>query len=268
MEIREFVTKIENRLVPVRVHGSIEKFHENEGFRSGRHSILYDDFPLDIQFKHRRSKALIVVFHAAKSGDITLPWFSGRGLVGKLNASRLSISDPSLYIDSDLNVGWHAGNCLQPHLQDDLIRIVRRIYEYTGASKLLFLGASAGGFASLLCSYHFKGSTAVVMNPQTSIGEYFQPSVDAYTRIAWKKASLEEIPNHVVHNLLPLYREGTPNKIVYFQNQNDGHHVVKHMTPFLEVVDPNKLTLVKGDWGDGHIAPPKNLLLRHMVDLI
>lgn len=217
-------------------------------------SFDYGEGKLDLLNLPRGHDVTVVMFHAALSKRTrALPIFSGIPISEGLDCNLICVSDPSI-ARSPLELGWHVGNDDQP-FQVDLPGMVQSLSESHSARKLIFLGASGGGFAALRYSRLFPGSLAIVMNPQTSIARYTRTFVDQFLQICFAVESVEDLPSWVEHDLVSAYSSPFENTVAYLQNVGDGHHVSKHLMPFLDNAPGNGSLLVKTvDLGKGHVG--------------
>lgn len=251
----------------VHSHGSLEIFQEKEELLPGIHTIWHNNLPIDLQFSPiKDSNTLVVVLHGAADQGVQLPWLSGVGITKDLSVSRLFISDPSLYLDENLRLGWFSGNRFQPNLQEDLIGIFKKFVDASKSKKIIFLGGSGGGFASLFFSNYIKNSTALVFNPQTIIKNYPKIAVDSWLNLAWEKEDLSEVKKECIIDLTELYKNSNnENNIIYLQNSTDNH-VHLHAQPFIENYSGNNLYYLEDNWGDGHVPPPKETI-RYFLEM-
>lgn len=247
-------------------YSGIDSFVDADKVPQGVISISESGLPIDLLNSDIGSDTTMVVFHGAVESSGQLPVLSGQGLSTGVGVNRIFISDPSLYISDRLQLGWFAGNKAQPGLQSNLEKIIRRIVGAHGSRRVMFVGGSGGGFASLYFASQFEDSTAVVFNPQTNIARYQQSSVLAYARFAYDsqedlQESLSQLTSRPVTDLCERYSQPVGGSVVYLQNSNDTFHVENHMRPFLESLHPdNTVFLVEESWGLGHAPPPKALL--------
>ena len=157
-------------------------------------TIKYGDSELDLLQIDRGADTTIVCFHAALAhGKVSsYPLFSALNVTSGFNVNVICISDPVLSMG--LSLGWFAGTRSQP-LQRDLPNAIRHLLSsYEKKQRVIFFGASGGGFASLFYSHGFPGSIALAMNPQTDIAEYNPDVVAEYVETAWGQSSLESLP--------------------------------------------------------------------------
>lgn len=227
---------------------------------STTYTIMLDDVPIDLRYDDRGFDTTVVFFHAAITKAVRrYPVFSGATFSEDVAANRLFISDPSLYVDSRIKLGWYAGSTRQPELQNALTEIISR---FDGPDRrLVFFGASGGGFASLFYSAHFPGSIAVPVNPQTTIRNYVPAIVSRYLNYAWDGQPVDDLP--VCTDVIELYRRPVTNSVLYMQNSGDSDHMDRHYSPFMQAlpadhnVDPYII-----DAGEGHVPPNRQVLTR------
>lgn len=90
-------------------------------------------------------------------------------------------------MDTDVPLGWYAGNEEIPDLQTQLVRLLERISDCTGA-RLLIIGGSGGGYAAIQLGLSLRCRTSVlVWNPQTAIADYVPKFVTQYLCTAFPK---------------------------------------------------------------------------------
>src|SRR5699024_5181109 len=133
---------------------------------------------------------------------------------------------------------------------------------------LAFFGPSGGGYASLFYSLQFPGSWAIPMNPQTDISKYSEKAVNAYLDAAWEGTPIEKAD--FAHNVIELYEQDFPNKVLYVQNLGDRTHVPKYLVPFLNATSENRANtaVFAGEWGLGHKPAPGKFLTKILRDVV
>lgn len=236
-----------------------EKFLGQEQLRAGINTIWYGGLPIDTLLSIRSSDTLVVVLNGATSPNVRLPWLSGTGITQGLDVSKLSISDPSLYLGHGLSSAYYAGNQYQPALQGTLVQIVDKVAGDIGAQHIVFLGGSSGGFAALNLSRSFSNSTAVVFNPQTNLWFHRPEAVINWLSIAWGTKDLKDLPPTVSFNATARYENPFENRVIYMQNRTDHHHD-RHFVPFLNAVAEGDLQFLVHDEAQGHRPPPKEMI--------
>lgn len=243
------------------IWANTKEFFLEPEVRPGVHTVWDNGLPIDFELAAGRQDTLVVVFHPAAGADADLPIFSGHRLTSKLDCWRMSISDPTLYVDPSLTLAWYAGSSLQPDLPSIISRIIQFTKEKCGLSRIILMGSSGGGFASLMQAALNPNSTALVSNPQTDILKYQRVHVENYINIAWdhsRRAFLRSASPSVGEALNSI--TNLP-KIFYVQNTRDHFHIDFHLKPFLaQLPDGYSLELMVGDWGGGHAPPPVSLL--------
>lgn len=238
----------------------VDAFLKTSEIPPGYQVIIENGLPIDVISQNRGSDTTVVFFQGAIDPSWTLPAFGGMGVSTDVPVNRIFISDPSLVLTDRLNLGWFVGNS-RMNTQQKLLSIIRHIVGTWGEQRLVFFGASGGGFASLFFSAHFPGSLAIVSNPQTNVAKYEQPAVERFAEVSYGIKGpdpMSKLPDDVTTDLLELYREPRGNMVAYMQNITDLLHVRNHMEPLLAATHPdNEIHVLLGEWGQGHVAPPK-----------
>ncbi len=255
-------------------------FHSFEGYISAELNkpILAGVLINGVQFDfltelHPDSDILLFFFQGAVDREKAphLPNFTGVSFLRDAKISKIYLSDPSLYLDSNLRLAWYAGHqgCDVRGLTNFL---VQGFIDRLKPKKVIFIGGSGGGLAALWTSSFFPGSLAIVWNPQTNILNYSRSHVEDFSRICYR-VEPEKLSNFIEPKVSAAYAGGVKtNFILYMQNSLDWH-VRAHMNPFLADIGlknygancsmalSERFFLYKsGDWGEGHIAPPLPLL--------
>ncbi len=238
----------------------VDAFLRASAIPQGYQIIVENGLPIDVNVQFRGFDTTVVFFQGAIDPKWTLPAFAGMGVSSEIAVNRIFISDPSLVLTDRLNLGWFVGNS-RMNIQKNLLEIISHISETWGNQRLVFYGASGGGFASLFFSAHFPGSLAIVSNPQTNVAKYELAAVERFAEVCYGvrgEDPMSKLPEDVTTDLLTLYREPRGNVVAYMQNSTDTAHVEDHMKPLLAQSHPNnEMYLLLGHWGDGHVAPPK-----------
>lgn len=283
----EEVRSLDRWPVPAFFYDNVSNFMDKSCLTTGIHSITASGLPLEILVDLKAGRPIVFFLNGAvpRSKDVKLPVFAGLSVVPSGEVSRVYINDPSLYLDQTLSLGWYAGSS-QLNLQKILPDIITKIIKVARASKIMFVGGSGGGFASLYYSRLFYGSLAVPWNPQTNILDYVPVHVENYGKVAFGLndigASKAQLPNLIDTDLRQLYSsQDSGNYVLYLQNDSDSH-VKDHLVPFLiaqgiESKECDKCLggLVKhniyvhmDNWGDGHAQPAKKFLMPLLRNLI
>ena len=253
-------SKYENWDFPVVFHGSPSAFKKAPGYGDGIHRISLGKSHLDILIRKRPGDSVLVVFSGAVDRtDTTPPYFSGVGLSSLLPFSLMSISDPAFTVDENLRIGWYTGVRDEP-IQTLIPEVIDTVLSRWKKRKAVLLGGSAGGFAALVTAPQLRHSSATfAMNPQTNIENYHHKhSVNAWASVC-KSGEHEQVID-LASYYKTIARQPT---ITYFQNSTDTHKDT-HAEPFLTTL-PHKPTYVLGDWGEGHIPPPAEVLAAYLL---
>ncbi|MGJ9402556.1 hypothetical protein [Arthrobacter sp. KK5.5] len=235
--------------------------------KPGVSSVLINNRWLDLRFEDRGSDTTLVYFHAALPATWgTYPFFGGSGLFKGVSANYLALSDPLIGARESLATGWFAGS-RRLGSQAVLPKVIDHAAETGGGHRLVFFGASAGGFAALYYSARFAGSVAVVVNPVTDIKQPEQ-IFPLYSAAAWEGLDEAGILRRIESSVVDLYARGTSNTVIYLQNLQDPTYVWGHLRPFL-ISNPGRsnIHLRLGTWDRGHVVPPKEVM-REAVDLL
>jgi len=249
------------------IFDSPQAFLEGD-IRPGLITVEAGGLNIDVLYEPAGSKTTVVIFHAALSREnVTLPMFTGRRITQDGPVNRIYVSDPGLYADPELTLSWYAGTSTLP-LQTVLPPIIERLVVEAGGDRLMFFGASGGGFAAMFYSRLFPESLAVAVNPQTVLKNFPAYTLRQFTERAFPNFTQTEVLDHAVCSDLRIpYTESFPNYVIYIQNERDDHRE-KHLEPFLEAIgDKGRVAVVFGDWGDGHVAPPNEYLRDFLSNL-
>lgn len=233
---------------------SVDDFLSFDGPLRGLIEISHG-LPIHLYFRNRNSDVTFVSFAAALGVKRVreLPFFGGMSTSSHLHANSILISDPSLILSHRLGLGWYAGSCLQEDLQRTLTIILKKL---TRNSRVVFFGASGGGYAALEQAVHFESSTVLASNPQVDIRK--SPSFKNYAKIAWGSSQEDIVNPPIVYQVLDDYSQPTSVRVVYLQNLGDAVHVDKHWRPFTASSHPsNKVLSLTPMLGKGHVGPDK-----------
>lgn len=213
---------------------------------------------LDALFVNQESDVLIVSCHGALPRNATaLPRFERLRTFLNTPYSSIYFGDPTLHLSRQLGLAWYTG-WKGLDIYPVIARWVSRAAEVSGADKILFVGSSGGGYASLQISALIPGSMAVPLNPQTAIAKYQPEGSLGYARNYVRNVMPHLAPAGGVKNIsadvdwsaplgsrgsaLVRYSQPLHNYVYYAQNQNDTSHVTDHYMPFRRAVEkgPNK----------------------------
>lgn len=230
-----------------------------------------ESLPARLLVENNGSDVLLVISHGAlPRTKYTVPRFEWLATLSARGESRIFLSDTALEEHKDLELSWFTG-----YAGDDLTaryaELISQAAEQMGATKIVFMGGSGGGFASLSLAAKVPGSRALVFNPQTVIRNYWHSSVDKFQSTLFPemkdRSGLASLGSRVDATLLPLPEA---HQIIYVQNDDDTLHVEKHLTPFAlknripvrsGVSENGNLSLILEHFASGHNMPYRDVLL-------
>ncbi|WP_299520989.1 DUF6270 domain-containing protein [uncultured Serinicoccus sp.] len=225
-----------------------------------------------------------LAFGAQVCGDLLVPWVGRAGegdtlvvrLHGAINRARtrvpflagltssqqspqsfLLIQDPSLDRSRALTLGWYLGS---PNTdgRSAVSTLIEQTREAVGATSVLLVGGSGGGFAALHLAARIPQSHALAFNPQTDLRRYIprvvESALDACRGLAQDDdGSLNDVSVSDYWSSLPALSVSAH----IISNIGDSHDE-RHVAPLEERADSlpgAHLTVERVDWGPGHKAP-------------
>ena len=228
-------------------------------------------FPTRLLVENTGSDTLLVISHGAlPRAKYSLPRFEWMATLAARDESRIFLSDTALESDSEFELAWFTGGAADD-LTSRYADLVQKAAEQLGSTKIVFMGGSGGGFASLSLAAKVPGSRALVFNPQTAIRNYWNKSVDKY-----QKTLFPQLPDRshlaTFGSRVDLTRVAAPedNQVIYVQNDNDALHVEKHLTPYASrngiqaetgVSSTGNVSIVLEHFAEGHNMPYRDVLL-------
>lgn len=139
---------------------------------NGRFRIIYQKVKFECLFNYQKGNSLFVVFSGSRT--IQPPEFKRWSWYNCFSGSMLSIADPMYYDNGKLGIGWYYGT-EEVNYRQYLVDIVNAICKYLKISNnnLYFYASSGGCAAAINCAGLMDGSTAIAINPQIYLNEYF-----------------------------------------------------------------------------------------------
>lgn len=213
---------------------------------------------------------LIVALHGALVREkVELPRFEWVNSLKSRTEHQLFIADTSLNESKILTLGWYVGTA-----HDDYTRkiadFVIKVKKLLKLKKVIFLGSSGGGFASMSIATYIEDSNVVCFTPQTNVWKF----TEGHSKNLLNESFADFDNINELHNQFPKrfslierYKKARRlNKFIYIQNLGDTDHYEKHFKPFaksLGVKTDNGRTFdqsgrfISFHHGAGHVAPPK-----------
>ena len=236
---------------------------------SGQTTIALEHGQLPVLVRLHDSSNLVFTFSGAVDrAAATLPRFAATSLHRHVTASVIGLADPSLAQSEDLQLAWYAGHMGFP-TQTRLPDLLRQMIDALGATRVVFVGSSGGGFAALYYSWQIPGSVAVVSNPQTNLNHYLRGHVKKYRAACWPALPTDApLSAAIDDDLAPLYATRSENTIIYLQVASDFFHLRRHFAPFVAALPrefATRLIVRMSDWGQrGHHPVPSHIWIPWM----
>jgi hypothetical protein len=208
----------------------------------------------------RNSPAVIFVFQGTIDRAVTPVPVYGTNLSDDIpNATIIGISDPALDVfPPPLGSGWYAG-WEGVDLQAKLGAFFPQMIAALGATRVIFQGSSAGGFAALYYGHAITDSIVVALNPQTDLDKY--DYTQKYRDACWNGYT-GPLKDKIDCDLVTKYATTFDNYVVYIVNDGDLEHVEDHSDPFVDAIPRGKrwrLIDRKVYGRNDHVAIPEDI---------
>ena len=240
---------------------------------------LGEKHPLQFLIQNSHSDTLLVVSHGAlPRTKYTVPRFEWLDTLRERSENLMFLADTALQAHPDLELAWFTGDA-----SDDLTAryssVVQEVARQLGCKKILFMGGSGGGFASMALAAATPGSRALVFNPQTIIRKYWNKAVTAYTQTLFPQlesnAGLDRLGQRVSAVSRISAAHSMNYQINYVQNHDDMFHVENHLGPFAAKLGmpatsglsaDGNVQLIVEHFASGHNMPYRTVL-HDFIDL-
>jgi hypothetical protein len=145
--------------------------------------VMKDGVPYEYLIHRRSDSNHLIVFHngAVVGGNVKVPVFQRHSWAKLLKTSAVFCMDPTLYINSYMQLGWGVGKNDNYYLENSsliLKKIIRKMdieLEHTA-----IYGTSAGGYLSIITGIYLKGAKVVADNAQLDVRHWiFKDALDA-----------------------------------------------------------------------------------------
>lgn len=205
---------------------------------------------LDSLLINKGSDTLVISFHGALNrSKYELPRFERLNSLRHRDVNSLYFSDPTLWMDEKLQLGWYTG-WGEVDVQGIIADWISKVAAVIGAKKVILTGSSGGGFATLQVSALLPNSICVPFNPSTTIRGYLVNGEQGkhgtereYIRVVYPEAAPKGIwqidygvdwtegkGNQL--SVLKRYSNPVKNWIMFAQTPTDWHYD-QHYLPFL-----------------------------------
>ncbi|MFD4993634.1 heparinase II/III family protein [Cellulosimicrobium cellulans] len=221
------------------------------------HVVEVGALALPVRVDPRNSETMIVGFSGAleRARDLLPRFERARGL-GGFGRTTAVVSDPTLDLRDDLGLAWYLGT-LTRDLHADIADVLQRIASSVGASRVLLVGSSGGGFAALQVGSFMPRSHVVAINPQTDVRRYHARfSEKALELVSGDPRGLPLAGSRL--SAIERLRQGrSAERVTLVVNRGDGHHVTSHVRPFVSAAKQAgvRVDVREVDWGRGHVGP-------------
>lgn len=179
---------------------------------------------------------------AVQRQRVALPFFYRWSWHQSIDASFITISDPTLDMADDLDAGWYQGY-KEGWALDAIAQVIKRFAELLDVSTkdMLLYGISAGGFWALMSCTAFAGCKVMVEIPQVDIFSYSDTGPKAkMMRRCFKGRDDDYIRKNYSERLRVVDRwraaDTLPSCVLYYQNIKDYKHTRTQMEPFWDDV--------------------------------
>lgn len=251
----------------VNEHGDFETFLKSP-LTNGLNTISFGGRLFDFFYEDRGAPVTLVTFTAAVSPSfVKYPLFSSRPVAERLNVNFVSFADPASGGDTALTTFWHLGTAEVP-ANEVIPKIISKVMGESVGEHLLFFGSSAGGFAALNYSARFPGSAVMVMNPRVSLLN--EPKhTSRYVPVVFPGRNITEKLRELPYDMSKLYSVAQGNSVFYLQNLQDSTYKRHHYAHFEKAVSGREdVTFITGNWGDGHVVPPRDVFESALYNLV
>jgi len=220
--------------------------HINIEYSEVSYKVMKHNVPFEFFCNFKEDSDILVVFgqSALNQSVVTLPAYRRWSWTRELPHSCIVLNDPTLYKSTDLEVGWFIGD-KDYHYAKIMAEIVSVLAQklHIPLSRVILIGASAGGFSSMAIGSYLKGSSCFVDVPQTNLLRYMhQKEIDkiATSCFGVSKAKDIEVEYHDRFVLAKLFQKNgyIPN-IYYLHNNNDltAVHLLTQFNNFVQAIN-------------------------------
>ncbi len=145
--------------------------------------VMKDGVPYEYLIHRRSSSDKLIVFHngAVAEGNVSVPIFQRHSWANLLKTSCVFCMDPTLYLNSFLQIGWGIGKNENYYLENSSL-ILKKIIEKMDIrlEDTAIYGTSAGGYLSILMGIDLKGAKVVADNAQLDVRNWiFKDALDS-----------------------------------------------------------------------------------------
>ncbi len=134
--------------------------------------VIKDNVPYEYLINRRSDNDKLIIFNngAVAGGNINVPIFQRHSWANILKTSSVFCMDPTLYLNSFLQLGWGIGKNDDYYLENSSL-ILKKIITKMGIclENTAIYGTSAGGYLSIIMGIYLKGAKVVADNAQLDV---------------------------------------------------------------------------------------------------
>ena len=145
--------------------------------------VLRGGVPYEYLIHRKSGSEKLIVFHngAVPEGRVRYPVFQRHSWIPMLKTSSVFCMDPTLYLNSYLQLGWGIGKNQDYYLENSS-RILGRIVEKMGIrpADTAIYGSSGGGYLAAITGIFLRGAAVVADNAQLDVRNWiYKDALDA-----------------------------------------------------------------------------------------
>jgi hypothetical protein len=206
-----------------------------------RYNIILENSKCQFLTHLRKDSEYLYVFNSSYTDRPEfnrLPNYQRWSWVKEKRFSSIFLADTSLEKDRELTVSWYHGS-KEIFLIPKYIEILNNIKDKLNISsdRVIFIGSSSGGYASLMMAGYMKDSIAIVINPQINLVKYYKKIVKKFIKVIYENMEYEEFKKKYEerYNVVTFYQKINyiPN-IYYIQCIEDEFHFNYHFKYFIK----------------------------------
>ncbi len=169
------------------------------------------------------------------------PIFRRHSWQGEFRESVIYYNDPTLYVNSDMRLGWCVGKNSEwymPVIRDIILKIAGK--NDIKPENMLFFGSSGGGFSAVILSTMIKKSQVMVNNPQLFLKNYEETHFNRMIQSCFDNQDLDSILDEYGYrfDVVEVFkRENHMPHMIYLINSNSKTDIKDQLLPFINRLD-------------------------------
>jgi hypothetical protein len=220
---------------------SIKNIDHSYRLLFGEYTYSFVDkyYETNMYINYKKNKKIIVSFNGAINREKRLYNFQRYSWSDELDYSFVSIIDPTITKQNDLNIGWYQGHKNQFAI-DKISEYLKNIFIENNIDEkdVIFFGSSAGGFGVLKMAEIFIKSKIIVINPQIYISKYYKSAVLKMYNTVFQIEDIDNISKLYENRFkIDIDFSKREESIYYIQNKEDIHHYNEHLLTYLETIN-------------------------------